>query len=418
MNIAIVGSGVSGLSAAWLLRHEHQVTLYESAGYPGGHANTVDVTLDGTTYPVDTGFLVYNKLTYPNLICLFGQLGVETHTTEMSFSVKLPDAAIEWAGTGLKTVFGQKSNLLRPRFWSMLKDIMSFNANAEKLLRLSEEQRLTLDQLLRQQAYSKAFCDWYLLPMAAAIWSASPRDILRFPAATFIRFCLNHHLLQVDDRPEWRSVLGGSRNYVQRMVEDLDVRLNRSIDRIVRDGEGVELTSGDQTSRYDALICATHAPDTLAMLADADATERGVLGSVGYQPNLAILHTDRRFLPQREGLWSAWNYLSQGDDERAVCVTYLLNRLQRLPFDTPLMVTLNPPPGQVIEGEIAHFDYDHPVFDQAAIDAQARLPQIQGRNRTWYCGAWCGYGFHEDGLKSALRIIGDFGVEAPWTATL
>lgn len=394
------------------------MTLYEAADYLGGHTHTVDVSLDGVTHGVDTGFLVYNTLTYPNLISLFKHLDVETNTTEMSFSVKLPDADIEWAGSSLGTVFGQKRNLLRPRFWLMLKEILRFNSKAEELLEWSEQQGLTLGTLLIQQGYSKWFSDWYLLPMAAAIWSASPRDILSFPAATFLRFCLNHRLLQVNDRPEWRSVLGGARNYVKRMAQDLDVRLNTPVNRVVRGDDWVELTSGNEVNRYDAVIFATHAPDTLAMLADADDAEQQLLGAVKYQPNLAVLHTDRSFLPERESLWSAWNYLSQENAGEAVCVTYLLNKLQVLPFKTPVMVTLNPPPSKAIEGEIARFTYDHPVFNQAAINAQHRLPQIQGQNRTWYCGAWCGYGFHEDGLKSALRIIKDLYVEAPWPAVL
>jgi predicted NAD/FAD-binding protein len=418
MKLAVIGSGISGLSSAWLLREKHQVTLYEAADYLGGHTHTVDVVLDGVTHGVDTGFLVYNTLTYPNLINLFKHLGVETHTTDMSFSVKLPDSALEWAGSSLATVFGQKRNLLRPRFWLMLKEILSFNAQAEALLVRSEQQGLTLGALLEQQGYSKWFSDWYLLPMAAAIWSASPKDILSFPAATFLRFCLNHRLLQVNDRPEWRSVLGGARNYVSRMAEVLDVRLKTPVERVQRREDWVELTTSDEVNRYDGVIFATHAPDTLGMLVDADNAEQQLLGAVGYRPNLAVLHTDRSFLPEREALWSAWNYLSQENAGQAVCVTYLLNRLQALPFKTPVMVTLNPPPSKVIEGEIARFSYDHPVFNQAAIDAQHQLPQLQGRNRTWYCGAWCGYGFHEDGLKSALRIIKDFDVEAPWPIVL
>jgi predicted NAD/FAD-binding protein len=234
MKLAVVGSGISGLSSAWLLRRKHQVTLYEAAVYIGGHTHTVDVCLDGMSHGVDTGFLVYNTLTYPNLTELFRHLGVETHTTEMTFSVMLPGSSLEWAGSSLATVFGQKRNLLRPRFWMMLKEILSFNARAQELLSLSEQQGLTLGTMLYQQGYSKCFSEWYLLPMAAAIWSASPRDILNFPAATFLRFCLNHRLLQVSDRPEWRSVLGGARNYVARMAEGLDVRLNRRVDQVHR----------------------------------------------------------------------------------------------------------------------------------------------------------------------------------------
>jgi predicted NAD/FAD-binding protein len=315
-------------------------------------------------------------------------------------------------------VFGQNRNLLRPGFWLMLKDILDFNERAELLLRWSLQHSASLGKLLKVQGYSRQFSDWYLLPMAAAIWSASPKSILDFPAATFLRFCLNHRLLQIKHRPEWRSVLGGARTYVKRMAKDLDIRLNCGVQHVDRGEDGVELNTAEGVQRHDGVIFASHAPDTLKMIGDLDETERRLLGSVGYQPNTAILHTDRDFLPQRESLWSAWNYRAHTDQEQAVCVTYLLNRLQQLPFKTPVMVTLNPPVGEEPAGEIARFTYDHPVFDQTAIDAQSHLGQIQGRNRSWYCGAWCGYGFHEDGLKSALRIIGDFGVEAPWPAVL
>lgn len=418
MKIAVIGSGISGLSAAWLLDRAHEVTLYEGAGYLGGHTNTVDVSLDGATHPVDTGFLVHNDLTYPNLIRLLEHLGVESYTTEMSFSVNLPEHAIEWAGSNLATVFAQKRNLLRPRFWGMLRDTLRFNSRAEKLLEWAEGNRATLGELLDRHGYSEPFRNWYLLPMAAAIWSSAPRDILRFPASTFLRFCLNHRLLQVEGRPPWRSIAGGGRSYVSRMAESLDVRLGEPAQRVTREGGSVRVQSPSGANVYDAVVMATHAPDSLSILGDADDTERAVLGAVGYQSNTAVLHTDRRFLPRRESLWSAWNYLSTGNGNGAVCVTYLLNRLQKLPFETPLMVTLNPAPEREPRGEIARFEYDHPVFDQAAIDAQGRLASLQGRNQTWFCGAWCGYGFHEDGLKSALRIIGDFGVEAPWPAVL
>ena len=418
MKIAVVGSGISGLSAAWLLQRKHRVCLYEAAGYLGGHTNTVEVSLDGATHPVDTGFLVHNNLTYPNLIRLFETLGVQTYATEMTFSVSQPERGIEWAGSSLATLFAQKRNLLRLYFWRMLQEIANFNSKSNMLLAWSEQQRVTLGGLLDEHGYSTAFRQGYLLPMAAAIWSSSPAEILGFPAATFLRFCINHRLLQIAGRPEWRSIAGGGRAYVSKMARSLDVRLNHPVDKVIRLQDGVEVTSRGETESYDAVILATHAPQSLAMLKDADTREQALLGSVRYQPNLAVLHTDRRFLPQRESLWSAWNYLSRGNQSDSVCVTYLLNRLQQLPFSTPLMVTLNPPPDMAPQGEIARFNYDHPIFDQAAIDAQADLGSIQGRNRTWFCGAWCGYGFHEDGLKSALRIIADFGVEAPWPVTL
>lgn len=418
MEIAVIGSGISGLSAAWLLNKEHEVTLFEASAFAGGHTNSVDVTLDGATYPVDTGFLVYNDLTYPNLIQLFKLLSIKTHETEMSFSVNLPEHNIEWAGSSLSTVFAQKQNLLRPRFLLMLREILSFNSSAQQFLDWSLDHRATLGELLDEHHYSASFREWYLLPMAAAIWSSSPADILHFPASTFLRFCINHRLLQIKGRPQWRSILGGARTYVDKMTASMDVKLNHPVESVTRDDEGILLVSGGQQQRFDAVIFASHAPDTLAILKDADNLERNILGAVKYQPNRAILHTDRSFLPQRESLWSAWNYTSTRNDNEAVCVTYLLNSLQRLPFETPLMVTLNPAADPDPEKVIRSFTYEHPILDQPAIDAQEGLESIQGHNKAWFCGAWSGYGFHEDGLKSALRIINDFGVDAPWRAVL
>ncbi|MEW8681025.1 MAG: FAD-dependent oxidoreductase [Candidatus Thiodiazotropha endolucinida] len=418
MKIAVIGSGISGLSAAWLLHDKHQVTLFEAADYLGGHTHTVDVTLEGKTHPVDTGFLVYNDLTYPNLIRLFDHLGIETHETEMSFSVSVPEANLEWAGASLGTLFAQRRNLVRLNYWRMLQEIVQFNNRAQMLLAWSEQRRVTLGHLLDEHGYSEWFRSWYLLPMAAAIWSSTPAEILGFPAATFLRFCINHRLLQIEGRPQWRSLIRGGRCYVEKLAKPLDIRLNTPVKSVIRKGEGVEVESALEHSLYDAVIFATHAPDTLRMLKDADAEERLLLGAFTYQPNSAVLHTDRRFLPTRVSLWSAWNYLSLGENDQSVCVSYLLNRLQRLPFETPLMITLNPDRRYMPENPIATYRYDHPVFNQSAIDAQARLSEIQGHNRAWFCGAWCGYGFHEDGLKSALRIIGDFDAEAPWKAVL
>jgi predicted NAD/FAD-binding protein len=418
MKIAVIGSGISGLSAAWMLDQQHQVTLYEAADYLGGHTNTVDITLDGVTHPVDTGFLVHNDLTYPNLIQLLKHIGVETYASDMSFSVQIPEVGIEWAGTDANTVFGQRRNLLRPRFWYMLKEILRFNAEANKLLLKAESRGSSLGALLDTEGYSRLLRDWYLLPMAAAIWSSTPREILDFPAATFLRFCINHRLLQTEDRPQWRSIVGGGRSYVKKLAANLNVRLNSPVDEVLRGQNEVTVCSKGESETYDAVIMATHAPDSLRMLGDASESETAILGAVGYQHNEAILHTDKSYLPHREMLWSAWNYLSLHDDDESVCVTYLLNQLQKLPFRSPVMVTLNPPADSMPSGEIARYQYAHPVFDQRAIDAQQQLPRIQGSNRTWFCGAWCGYGFHEDGLRSALQIIGDFDVEAPWPAVL
>ncbi len=418
MKIAVIGSGISGLSAAWLLHQKHSVTLYEAADYLGGQTHTVDVHLEGITHPVDTGFLVYNDLTYPNLRQLFAQLGVETHETEMSFSVSLPERNLEWAGANLGTLFAQKRNLIRLQYWRMLQEILRFNQRAEGLLIWSEQRRVSLGQLLDSHGYSEWFRSWYLLPMAAAIWSSKPAEILDFPASTFLRFCINHRLLQVADRPKWRSLVGGGREYVKHLAAPLDVRTGQAVTSVIRGSDSVAVHANGESEIYDRVIFASHPPETLRMLTDASSRERELLGAFSYQPNTAVLHLDQRFLPQRQSLWSAWNYLSVGDGSESVCVTYLLNKLQRLPFETPVMVTLNPPPGREPAQAIGRYQYEHPVFDQAAIDAQQHLPEIQGSNRTWFCGAWCGYGFHEDGLKSALRIIGDFAVEAPWAVEL
>ena len=415
MKTAVIGSGISGLSTAWLLQKKHAVTLYEAADYLGGHTHTVDVDLDGLSHPVDTGFLVYNELTYPNLVRLFEHLGVQTNETEMSFSVNLPERNLEWAGANLGTLFAQRRNLVRLQYWRMLQEIIHFNQRSESLLAWSQQRRVSLGYLLDQQGYSEWFRTWYLLPMAAAIWSSSPEEILDFPAETFLRFCINHRLLQIADRPKWRSLIGGGREYVKKLAAPLDVRGSQPVVSVTRNSEGVRVETKGGSERYENVIFATHPPETLRLLKDASGSERELLGAFGYQPNTAILHLDRRFLPQRESLWSAWNYLSVGDGSQSVCVTYLLNKLQQLPFEKPVMVTLNPPAGREPVQEIGRYHYDHPVFDQAAIDAQKRLPAIQGENRAWFCGAWCGYGFHEDGLKSALRVIADFDVEVPWT---
>lgn len=415
--IAVIGSGISGLASAYFLSRAHDVVLFEAGSYLGGHTNTVEVTVDEKTAAVDTGFLVFNEKTYPNLIALLAELGVASYGTDMSFGVSLDGGQLEWAGTNLDTVFAQRRNLLSPRFIGMLRDILRFNAAATDNLQVCLRSGATLGQLLESGHYGAAFRDAYILPMAAAIWSSSPKDILGFPAATFLRFCLNHALLQVNDRPQWQTVQGGGREYVRKIAATLsDIRLNCPVSRVDRNAVGVVVHSQQQAEEFDAVVFATHAPQTLAMLADASDAERAVLSAVRYQANTAVLHTDVQQLPQRRKVWSAWNYLGGAavSGERPVCVSYLLNQLQNLPFATPVMVTLNPFTPPAPETVLAQFEYEHPVFDQAAINAQAQLPDIQGRNRAWFAGAWTGYGFHEDGLKSALRVVADFGLAPDW----
>ena len=415
--IAVIGAGISGLTSAYLLSRAHDVILFEAGDYLGGHTNTVDVTLEGVTHPVDTGFLVYNQATYPNLIALFNELGVHSYGTDMSFGVSMDDGALEWAGTNLDSVFAQRKNLLSPSFLQMLRDIMRFNAAANDYLLRTLKSGETLGTLLAAENYGDKFRDAYLLPMAAAIWSSSPNDILLYPASSFIRFCLNHALLQVNDRPQWQTVKGGARDYVKKIATTLsDYRLNTPVQSVKRWGSGVMVSTASSTELVDAVVFATHAPQTLAMLSDASTAEAELLAACRYQANTAVLHTDIKQLPLRRKVWSSWNYIgAKGQDgQRPVCVSYLLNQLQNLPFSTPVVVTLNPftPPDP--KKVIAQFEYEHPVFDQAAIDAQAGLNSIQGKNKIWFAGAWTGYGFHEDGLKSALRVVADFGLAPTW----
>jgi predicted NAD/FAD-binding protein len=419
--IAVIGAGISGLATAYFLNRRHDVVLFEAGSYLGGHANTVDIELEGQRCAVDTGFLVYNEKTYPNLIALFDELGVASIASDMSFGVSMNDGALEWAGTSLDTVFAQRRRLASPAFLGMLRDILHFNRHAEDFLAECESDRATLEQLLARHRYGSMFRDAYLLPMAAAIWSSSPQDILRFPAATFLRFCLNHALLQVNGRPQWRTVRGGSRNYVQAIAATLpDCRLNTPVHEVRRSGAEVLVRHGAlmQVEAFDAVVFATHAPATLSLMADASERERAILGAVRYQPNTAWLHTDAGLMPQRRKVWSAWNYLSsrQRDGSQPVCVSYWLNQLQSLPFEQPVVVTLNPPAPPAADKVLARFEYDHPIMDQPAIDAQRALPQIQGGGGIWYTGAWTGYGFHEDGLKSALRVAAAFDAAPAWAA--
>ena len=431
MKIAIIGSGISGLAAAHVLRGHAQVTLFEAGAWFGGHTHTVNVTLptpQGTvTHGVDTGFLVFNERTYPQLIAFLAELQVEVAKSNMSFSVQVPGGTaanpgpspLEWSGTSLASVFCQKRNLLRPGFYRMLWDLRRFNQLATALATHGRATALTqsVASFLDDHDFSAEFRQWYLLPMLGCIWSCPLDQMLKFPVATLVRFCHNHSLLQITDRPQWWTVTGGARHYVDKIVARIpDARLSTPVRRIERNGSGVRVFTSTGSEYFDKLICATHSDQALALLAAPTAQEASVLGAIRYQPNRAVLHTDASVLPRHESAWAAWNFEGHGaaanndstasggahDNTPRVCLHYLLNQLQPLPFKQPVLVSLNPlreiAPALVID----QFHYDHPIFDRAAIAAQQKAHSLQGRLHTYFCGAWLGYGFHEDGLKAGL----------------
>lgn len=416
--IAVIGGGIAGVASAWLLSRRHRVTLFEAGDYVGGHTNTIDIEVEGHRHPIDTGFLVFNDRTYPNLCALFACLGVASVESEMSFGVSLAEPEIEWAGSDLGTVFAQPANLLRPAFLGMLADILRFNRETTRMAASGDAPSVSLGDYLAAGRYGSAFRDWYLLPMAAAIWSCPTRTMLDYPLATFARFCHNHGLLQIFDRPRWRTVEGGGREYVRRILAQLDdVQVATPVLGVERLADGVWVRCRDGAERFDEAVFACHSDQTLAILgAGASIDERRILGAVQYQPNVALVHTDTALLPRRRKVWSAWNYLAGAGrpDERPVSVSYLINRLQPLPFETPVVVSLNPFSEPARGKLIRRIEYAHPVFDQAAVDAQAALPTIQGQRHSWFAGAWTGYGFHEDGLKSAMVVARALGAEIPW----
>jgi predicted NAD/FAD-binding protein len=413
MKVAVIGSGISGLSAAWQLsRDGHTVSLFESGSYFGGHTNTVDVTLDGITHGVDTGFLVFNHRTYPNLVRLFNELNVETAASEMSFSVKIPltdGTTLEWAGADLNSVFAQRRNLINPRFLRMLKDIVRFNRQTTAMAATDGLlESISVGEFLDKHNYCSEFRSWYLLPMAGCIWSCPTEQMLAFPLATFVRFCSNHGLIQVTNRPQWRTVMGGAKHYVQKMLPAIaHTFLNTPVRSVTRIGMGspeIRIETATGTKIFDHVVLAAHSDQNLAMLADASDDEKQILSAVSYQPNRAVLHTDERCLPVIKKAWSAWNYETAGTPEPRVCVHYLLNKLQPLPFKQSVIVTLNPVTPIDPKSIIAEFNYSHPIFDAHAIAAQQNLPSIQGHRNTWFAGAWTGYGFHEDGHTSGLHV--------------
>jgi len=415
--IAVIGAGVSGLSCAWALSRDHQVVLYESETRLGGHANTRVIKVEGREIAVDTGFIVYNEPTYPNLTALFDHVGVETTPTEMSFSVSFDQGAYEYAGTDLRGLFAQPTNALKPRFWSMIRDLLRFYREAPAdLAGLGD---ISLDDYLARGRYGQAFIRDHLYPMAAAIWSTPADEVGAYPATSFIRFCDNHGLLKLADRPVWRTVRGGSRRYVEKLAASLgDIRAGAAVTGVSRRPHGVEVRDArGGVDTFDAVVIGAHADAALAMLEAPSAAEREILGAFRYQPNTAWLHTDQRLTPRRKAAWASWNYLAETGDRGSLAVTYWMNRLQPLGDAPPLFVTLNPPQPPRDEAVHVRESYSHPQFDRAALRAQRQLWSLQGADRIWYCGAYFGAGFHEDGLKAGLAVAEQLGGRPrPWTA--
>ncbi|ALV29157.1 NAD(P)/FAD-dependent oxidoreductase [Pannonibacter phragmitetus] len=418
MRIAVIGSGISGNSAAWALSGHHDITVYEKRLRPGGHSATVDIDYDGAAISVDTGFIVYNELNYPNLTALFAHLGVATEASDMSFALSVDAGRREWSGTNLRTIFAQRRNMVSPRFLWMLREILRFNRQCAADLASGYLTGMSLGDYMRARKFSAAFIEDYLVPMGAAIWSTPASEMLAFPAASFVSFFENHRLINFD-RPQWRTVSGGSRNYVQRLLEPLrgHVRLGSPVTNVRRaDGKVHVRDASGHEDIFDHVILASHTNQTLAMLDDASDDERRILSAIRYRPNTVYLHRDESLMPKRKSVWASWNYLARtGSAEGTdVAVSYWMNRLQNIDTSRPLFVTLNPPHEPREDLTFARFTYDHPQFDAGALAAQQQLSRIQGVANTWYCGAWKGHGFHEDGLVSGLKVATALGAELPW----
>ena len=409
--IAVIGSGISGLTAAWLLGRSHDVTVFEAATCLGGHTNTIEVETPSGPLPIDTGFIVFNDWTYPNFIRLLETWGVPAHPSSMSFSVQDERTGLEYSGTSLNTLFAQRANLLKPSFYRMVRDILRFNREAPGLLEEADD-TLTLGDYLADHGYSTAFIEQYIVPMGAAIWSAVPDMMLSFPARYFVRFFSNHGMLSVDDRPQWQVVAGGSHNYVHAWSKQFrgTVRKDTPVRTIKRTTEGVRLGLGDGASlKFDKVVLAVHSDQALTLLTDPSVEERRILGAIPYQENTAVLHTDSGLLPRRRRAWASWNYHVRPVKSRPVAVTYHMNSLQSLPGPVQYCVTLNY--SEAIEPSkiIRTITYHHPVYTQAGIEAQKHKALISGTRDTYYCGAYWGYGFHEDGVNSALDVTSQFG---------
>lgn len=412
MNIAIIGSGISGMTSAYLLNRSHEITLFEAGDQLGGHTHTVDVHVDGQRYAVDTGFIVFNDWTYPNFIRLLGQIGVGFKPTEMSFSVTDPDSGLEYNGNNLNSLFAQRRNLLSPGFWGMLRDILRFNKHAP--LDLAEGRigaDTTLDEYLQANRYGERFILHYIVPMGAAIWSMSMAQMLNFPLQFFVRFFKNHGLLSVSNRPQWCVIEGGSSAYIAPLTAAFNdkIRLNCPVTRVERDAEGVVIHSAAGSERFDKVVFACHSDQALKLLAKPSDAEHSILGALPYADNEVVLHTDTRLLPSRPLAWASWNYRLGAAGNTRAAVTYNMNILQGIQSDTTFCVSLNQSAGISPALVLGRFTYAHPQYSLAAVAAQARWEELNGAQHTFYCGAYWANGFHEDGVVSALRVAQSFG---------
>jgi predicted NAD/FAD-binding protein len=421
--IAVVGSGVSGAIAAWLLKDTAQVTLLESDSRFGGHTHTFTVEEDGAAVPVDTGFMVFNRPNYPLLSALFEHLGVAVYPTDMSFSASFDEGRFEYAGSDLNGLFGQRRNLLNPRFWRMLRDILRFNRHTQRAAAGALPDELTLSDYLDEVGIGADMRERYLYPMAAAIWSCPDGQVAHFPATSFLRFFRNHGLSQLSERPQWMTLENGSRSYMDRLITDLGTRArcNAAVSAVRRTQTGVSLHMSDgSVATFDDVVLACHSDQSLALLADASPAERQLLGAIGYQANRVVLHRDRSLMPKERRVWASWNYVghTQAGKSPEVSVSYWMNSLQRLATDTDYFVSLNPLRDPRRADVVAEFDYRHPVFDAAALQAQRQLGRIQGTAHTWFAGAWTGYGFHEDGMRSGVEGARALGASIPWSEQL
>ncbi len=414
--IAVIGSGITGVSTCYYLHKlGYEVTLFEGGDHFGGHTHTHEIEFEGETFPVDTGFLVHNDRTYPNLIQFFEELEIEVHKSDMSFSVFEPNDNITWAGTNILTLFGQYRNILSPRFYRFVGEILRFNKNSHQYLEDSQENiHMTLGDLLEKHSYSDHFRRWYLLPMGGCIWSTPVDKMLSFPAHSFLRFCINHGLLQVNDRPQWKSLVGGCKTYVDKALSFVERKyLNEPVECVMPVGEKVLVRSISREEEFDACFFCSHPPETLKMMKDSSIELRNTLSQFGYQKNLAVLHWDKSILPH-ERFWSAWNYRSsflddlKPDERESVSVSYLINNLQKIPVKAPVIVTLNPV-CSIDKNKIwKELTYEHPVFDASAVIAQEKIMDYQGEGNLYFSGAWMRYGFHEDGILSAKKVVNKF----------